>query len=82
VSIDCQRLPCSIKALLKGLTGKTVTIITDASKETVNIKGVVGGILISSLDRCIQFTLIECICSVITSCDNLIDATFATNSPA
>jgi hypothetical protein len=81
VSINCKKLPNTIRGLLEGLTGKTVTIISKSGdKETVEIEGVIGDILVSSLDGCFKFTVISCICSVIASCDDLIDAAFATDS--
>jgi hypothetical protein len=78
VSINCTKLPNTIRDLLKGLTGKTVTIISKSGdKETVEIEGVIGDILVSGLDGCFKFTVISCICSVIAKCDDLIDAAFA-----
>jgi hypothetical protein len=81
VSINCQKLPNTIRCLLEGLAGKTVTIISKSGdKETVEIEGVIGDILVSGLDGCFKFTVISCICSVIASCDDLIDAAFASDN--
>jgi hypothetical protein len=78
VSINCNHLPCSIKALLEGLKGKTVTIITKSGdREVVEIEGVIGDILVSQVECGYKFTLIGCICSIIAKCDDLIDARFS-----
>jgi hypothetical protein len=78
MNINCQKLPNTLRGLLDGLAGKTVTIISKSGdKETVEIEGVIGDILVSNLDGCFKFTVISCICSVIAKCDDLIDAAFA-----
>jgi hypothetical protein len=68
----------SLRTLLEGLKGKTVIIISDSGdKETVEIEGIIGNLLVSNVKEGFKFTLISCLCSVIASCDDLLDTAFA-----
>jgi hypothetical protein len=43
----------------------------------VEIEGVSGDILISNVNKGFKFTNISCLCSVIVSCDALVDTVFS-----
>jgi hypothetical protein len=74
----CCNLAGSLKPLLEGLKGKQVIIISrSGEKETVEIEGVIGDILVSNVNGGFKFTLISCLCSVIASCDDLLDTVFS-----
>jgi hypothetical protein len=74
----CCCISNNLSKLLEGLKGKRVIIISETGeKETVEIEGVSGDILISSVNKGFKFTNISCLCSVIASCDALLDTVFS-----
>ncbi|MGE5583186.1 MAG: hypothetical protein ACM3X9_11720 [Bacillota bacterium] len=63
----------SMVELLRRLVGEEAIILTeDGEKERVKIEAVIGELLVSRVNHLIKFTLIRCICSVITSCEALL----------
>jgi predicted CDP-diglyceride synthetase/phosphatidate cytidylyltransferase len=74
----CCCISNSLNKLLAGLEGKQAIIISaGGEKEMVEIEGVCGDILISSVKGGFKFTDISCLCSVIASCDTLLDTVFS-----
>jgi hypothetical protein len=74
----CISNPNNLSKLLEGLKGERVIIISESGeKEMVEIEGVSGDILISNVNKGLKFTNISCLCSVIASCDALLDTVFS-----
>jgi hypothetical protein len=74
----CCCISHNLSKLLEGLKGKRVIIISaSGEQEMVEIEGVSGDILISNVNKGFKFTNISCLCSVIVSCDALVDTVFS-----
>lgn len=74
----CCCISHKLSKLLEGLKGKRVIIISESGEqEMVEIEGVSGDILISNVNKGFKFTNTSCICSVIVSCDALVDTVFS-----
>jgi len=69
-------IPGSIKELLKRLIERKVVIVLDANvePECVEIENVVGNLLVAEFQGKFKFVDIDCICEVIISRDELLEA--------
>lgn len=64
-----------IKEVLEGLVEQKVTIILESGQKlTVEIAAVIDNLLVASVDGKILFIDIECICVVITCCEEVLES--------
>ena len=76
LSLKSNCLPGSIRALLKLLIEKEVVLVlkTDCKPQCVEIEAVVGNLVIVEDNNNFRFIDIDCICEVIVSCHELLEA--------
>jgi hypothetical protein len=69
-------IPGSIKELLRRLINRKVVIVLDANvdPEFIEIENVVGNLLVAQFQGKFKFVDIDCICEVIISRDELLEA--------
>ena len=64
----------NIKEVLEGLVEQRVTIIlVSGQKLTVEVDAVIDHLLVASIDGKILFIDIECICVVVTCCEEVLE---------
>lgn len=77
-----HNLPTNIKELLEALRGQCVTLILASGEREphVRIEAVIGNLLLVKLPgQCcsrFKFVDIECICAVITNCEEILNTIF------
>jgi hypothetical protein len=67
----------NLKEVLEGLVEQKVTIIlVSGQRLTVEVDAVVDNLLVASIDGKILFIDIECICVVVTCCEEVLESLF------
>lgn len=65
----------NIKEVLESLIEQRVTLIlVSGQRLTVEVDAVIDGLLVASIDGKILFISIECICVVITCCEEILES--------